>query len=118
MQQGGSQYGVPPPPPPEDMTTHMFTGEQPEAVPPINSRAPTEDGGGGGNYEELTRTVLSGNFNEGDEAERAGRGGGAAALGNRWPREETLALIKIRSDMDATFRDSTLKGMLWDDVSR
>ncbi|KAL9274186.1 Trihelix transcription factor GT-2-like protein [Drosera capensis] len=49
--------------------------------------------------------------------ERVG-GGGAGALGNRWPREETLALLKIRSDMDAVFRDSSLKGPLWDEVSR
>jgi hypothetical protein len=38
--------------------------------------------------------------------------------GNRWPRQETLALLKIRSDMDAVFRDSSLKGPLWEDVSR
>ncbi|TYI28729.1 hypothetical protein ES332_A05G264500v1 [Gossypium tomentosum] len=38
--------------------------------------------------------------------------------GNRWPRQETLALLKIRSDMDSLFRDSTLKGPLWEEVSR
>ncbi|XWS23561.1 hypothetical protein CRYUN_Cryun28dG0025500 [Craigia yunnanensis] len=38
--------------------------------------------------------------------------------GNRWPRQETLALLKIRSDMDAVFRDSNLKGPLWEEVSR
>jgi hypothetical protein len=37
---------------------------------------------------------------------------------NRWPRQETLALLKIRSDMDAVFRDSGLKGPLWEEVSR
>jgi hypothetical protein len=45
-----------------------------------------------------------------------GAGGGAG--GNRWPRQETLALLKIRSDMDAAFRDATLKGPLWEEVSR
>lgn len=40
------------------------------------------------------------------------------SAGNRWPREETLALLKIRSDMDLAFRDSTLKAPLWDEVSR
>jgi hypothetical protein len=29
-----------------------------------------------------------------------------------------LALLKIRSDMDAAFRDATLKGPLWEEVSR
>ncbi|PQQ08000.1 trihelix transcription factor GT-2-like [Prunus yedoensis var. nudiflora] len=38
--------------------------------------------------------------------------------GNRWPRQETLALLKIRSQMDAAFRDSSLKAPLWEDVSR
>ncbi|CAK7346784.1 unnamed protein product [Dovyalis caffra] len=38
--------------------------------------------------------------------------------GNRWPRQETLALLKIRSDMDAAFRDASVKGPLWEDVSR
>ena len=37
--------------------------------------------------------------------------------GNRWPRHETLALLKIRSDVDVAFRDSSLKGPLWDEVS-
>ncbi|KAK8642916.1 hypothetical protein V6N13_012240 [Hibiscus sabdariffa] len=38
--------------------------------------------------------------------------------GNRWPRQETLALLKIRSDMDSVFRDSTPKGPLWEEISR
>ncbi|KAL8515147.1 hypothetical protein ACS0TY_014016 [Phlomoides rotata] len=38
--------------------------------------------------------------------------------GNRWPRQETLALLKIRSDMDVTFKDASLKGPLWEEVSR
>jgi hypothetical protein len=42
--------------------------------------------------------------------------GGSA--GNRWPRQETLALLKIRSEMDAAFREAALKGPLWEQVSR
>lgn len=56
-------------------------------------------------------------FGGGEDCERlAGAGGGSA--GNRWPREETLALLKIRSEMDANFRDASLKGPLWKHVSR
>ncbi|GFS30005.1 hypothetical protein Acr_00g0009650 [Actinidia rufa] len=40
------------------------------------------------------------------------------SAGNRWPRQETLALLQIRSDMDVAFRDSNLKGPLWEEVSR
>lgn len=38
--------------------------------------------------------------------------------GNRWPRQETLALLKIRSDMDSAFRDASVKAPLWEEVSR
>ncbi|KAI6691108.1 hypothetical protein NL676_027936 [Syzygium grande] len=45
-------------------------------------------------------------------------GGGGGGGGSRWPRQETLALLKIRSDMDGVFRDASVKGPLWEDVSR
>jgi len=38
--------------------------------------------------------------------------------GNRWPRQETLALLRIRKDMDVAFRDASVKGPLWEEVSR
>ncbi|KAF8106899.1 hypothetical protein N665_0130s0065 [Sinapis alba] len=38
--------------------------------------------------------------------------------GNRWPRQETVALLKIRSDMGIAFRDASVKGPLWEEVSR
>lgn len=38
--------------------------------------------------------------------------------GNRWPRQETIALLQIRSDMDGVFRDASVKGPLWEEVSR
>ncbi|KAE8706817.1 hypothetical protein F3Y22_tig00110388pilonHSYRG00336 [Hibiscus syriacus] len=38
--------------------------------------------------------------------------------GNRWPMQETLALLKIRSEMDVVFRDSGVKSPLWEEVSR
>jgi len=53
-----------------------------------------------------------------DEMLGGGAGGSSGASSNRWPREETQALIRIRSEMDATFRDATLKAPLWEDVSR
>ncbi|KAG0475802.1 hypothetical protein HPP92_012643 [Vanilla planifolia] len=49
---------------------------------------------------------------DGEEGERAG------VSGNRWPRQETLALLKIRSEMEDNFRSATIKGHLWEDVSR
>lgn len=42
-------------------------------------------------------------------------GDGASA---RWPRQETLTLLEIRSRLDSRFREANQKGPLWDEVSR
>ncbi|RDX70875.1 Trihelix transcription factor GT-2, partial [Mucuna pruriens] len=65
------------------------------------------DGGGGG-----------GGSNSGDDERGRVEEGDRSFGGNRWPRQETLALLKIRSDMDVAFRDASVKGPLWDEVSR
>ncbi|KAK9757407.1 hypothetical protein RND81_01G160700 [Saponaria officinalis] len=87
-------------------------------------------GGGGGGAEVVGRSsIMSGENIIGDEEsnrEHGSSGGGGSEFyegdrstgGNRWPRQETLALLKIRSDMDGVFRDSSLKGPLWEQVSR
>lgn len=59
----------------------------------------------------------SGGFEGGGERV-GGEEGDRNSAGNRWPREETLALLQVRSDMDVAFRDSTVKAPLWDEVSR
>ncbi|XVF64342.1 hypothetical protein PTKIN_Ptkin09bG0161800 [Pterospermum kingtungense] len=57
--------------------------------------------------------------NNSGEEDRGGVAEGERSFGgNRWPRQETLALLKIRSDMDFTFRDASVKGPLWEEVSR
>lgn len=66
------------------------------------------DGGGGGGG-----GGGSGSIGGGSEEEDKNFSGG-----NRWPYEETLALLKIRSEMDLAFRDSNLKSPLWDEISR
>nr|XP_027079330.1 trihelix transcription factor GT-2-like [Coffea arabica] len=83
-------------------------------------------GGGGGSGAALLEAaaeVMVGAENGGGAGEGGGGGGeeeerGKGEGGNRWPREETLALLKIRADMDLAFRDSTVKAPLWDEVSR
>ncbi|CAM8957624.1 unnamed protein product [Rhodiola kirilowii] len=77
------------------------SSEQVEAASPISSRLPASI-----NFDEL-----------GDDPDRAGGGDGVSS-GKIWPRQETLALLKIKSEMDVAFRDATLKGPLWDEVSR
>lgn len=71
---------------------------------------PPQDGANGG--EEKGREGSGGGELDEDGGDKIGSGG------SRWPRQETLALLKIRSDMDAVFRDSSLKGPLWEEVSR
>lgn len=95
-------------------STTTTAGDGMAAPPPIPTRPPQEapesggssEGGGGGGGDMC---VGGGGF--GEEGERN-------SGGNRWPRPETLALLKIRSEMDVVFKDSSLKGPLWEQVSR
>ncbi|KAF9666047.1 hypothetical protein SADUNF_Sadunf16G0188200 [Salix dunnii] len=56
---------------------------------------------------------------EGDEEMRVKADeGDQYSTGKRWPKQETLALLKIRSDMDVIFKDTGLKAPLWEEVSK
>uniref|UniRef100_A0A0D6QXM9 Myb-like domain-containing protein n=1 Tax=Araucaria cunninghamii TaxID=56994 RepID=A0A0D6QXM9_ARACU len=70
------------------------------------------------NANSFEQLVPSGAFGEEEGLPTDDGGERGGSVGNRWPRQETLALLKIRSEMDATFRDASLKGPLWEDVSR
>ena len=37
---------------------------------------------------------------------------------SRWPRQETLTLLEIRSRLDSKFKEANQKGPLWEEVSR
>ncbi|KZV48929.1 trihelix transcription factor PTL [Dorcoceras hygrometricum] len=50
--------------------------------------------------------------------EAAGGGGGGDSCTARWPRQETLTLLEIRSRLDPKFKEANQKGPLWDEVSR
>ena len=56
-------------------------------------------------------------LSEGLKAEH-GEDGDRNSAASRWPKEETMALLKIRADMDAAFRDTNPKAPLWEQVSR
>ncbi|CAL9153985.1 trihelix transcription factor PTL-like [Musa acuminata AAA Group] len=49
--------------------------------------------------------------------EFSGGGGGGGGQG-RWPRQETLTLLEVRSRLDSSFREAARRGPLWDEVSR
>ncbi|XP_074575245.1 trihelix transcription factor GTL1-like isoform X2 [Curcuma longa] len=87
-----------------------------ESPSPISSRPPPPPPAappGVVNFDELGSAVAGAvGFLDDEEAERGG------PSGSRWPKQETLALLKIRSEMDAAFRDATFKGPLWEEISR
>ncbi|GMJ12061.1 PETAL LOSS [Hibiscus trionum] len=53
----------------------------------------------------------------GFDGETATGFGGDGGTG-RWPRQETLTLLEIRSGLDPKFKEANQKGPLWDEVSR
>ena len=62
-------------------------------------------------------------FASGLEMECCGFGGGGGGGGeeggnSRWPRQETLTLLEIRSRLDPKFKEANQKGPLWAEVSR
>uniref|UniRef100_A0A0E0K7T6 Myb-like domain-containing protein n=1 Tax=Oryza punctata TaxID=4537 RepID=A0A0E0K7T6_ORYPU len=88
-----------------------FSAAGGEGAPsPISSRPPPEQAA---EEQQLNGSSLEHDGLGGDEGDRGG-----SSAGNRWPRQETLALLKIRSEMDAAFREAALKGPLWEEVSR
>jgi hypothetical protein len=101
---GGSPYGAAP-----AASSAMPLSSRPPSAQPQQQMGPSHEG--------LAAVSVAGVDRGFPDDEMLGGGAGASGA-NRWPREETLALIRIRSEMDATFRDATLKGPLWEDVSR
>ncbi|XVF37164.1 hypothetical protein REPUB_Repub19eG0122500 [Reevesia pubescens] len=84
--------------------------------------AANSNGARGGSNEAAAAANMfgsNGNNNNSGEEDRGRVDESDRSFGsNRWPRQETLALLKIRSDMDVTFRDASVKGPLWEEVSR
>ncbi|XP_030951531.1 trihelix transcription factor GT-2-like [Quercus lobata] len=72
----------------------------------------------GADHEGDKDGAIGWNSSEEDKGKSEEGGDRITSGGNRWPRPETLALLKIRLDMDGVFRDSNLKGPLWEEVSR
>ncbi|KAL1549327.1 trihelix transcription factor PTL-like [Salvia divinorum] len=82
-----------PPPPPDSLSTHPYDMLifRSDSVPATNNSA--------------TVHCFSG-------FESGVNGAG------RWPRQETLTLLEIRSRLDPKFKEANQKGPLWDEVSR
>lgn len=87
---------------------HDFASDSPTAAaPPTNITVATP----------ATTASASTPSLSGLETETPGCLGGDASTG-RWPRQETLTLLEIRSRLDPKFKEANQKGPLWDEVSR
>jgi hypothetical protein len=75
-------------------------------------------GGAATGNRESEEGVGSVSVGSGEEERVGGEEGDRNWAGNRWPRQETLALLRIRSDMDDAFKESSTKAPLWEEVSR
>lgn len=97
-------------PPPRPGLHHEFLADS-----STNNAAATTTASGGG-------ASSGGAGFSGLELETGG-GSGSGGLGcdggsGRWPRQETLTLLEIRSRLDSKFKEANQKGPLWDEVSR
>ncbi|KAK7244960.1 hypothetical protein RIF29_39789 [Crotalaria pallida] len=130
---------IPPPPPPPPLTAELFPGHPnhqhyemmvfghrhvAEILPRcLHDFAATTDAAAAAATTPTTTTNNSASTPplSGLEAETAAAaciGGGEGSTTGRWPRQETLTLLDIRSRLDPKFKEANQKGPLWDEVSR
>uniref|UniRef100_A0A0E0HDU7 Myb-like domain-containing protein n=1 Tax=Oryza nivara TaxID=4536 RepID=A0A0E0HDU7_ORYNI len=116
---GDPPYGVVPAPPTMAAAFDLPPVTTPAPAAPSDVLLPTQPQVSG--PEEFPAAAVNSNDDDMmmvDDVVVAGGVGGSGSTGNRWPREETLALIRIRSEMDAAFRNATLKAPVWEELSR
>ncbi|KAF2307593.1 hypothetical protein GH714_029977 [Hevea brasiliensis] len=94
-----------------DSTTASCVSSSPPPPPPAPPAAAAANSGNTSVAAASATPTLSGL-----EAE-VGSFGGDGGTG-RWPRQETLTLLEIRSRLDSKFKEANQKGPLWDEVSR
>ncbi|KAL7137425.1 hypothetical protein ABFS83_10G091600 [Erythranthe nasuta] len=63
-------------------------------------------------------SAAGGCFSTGFDSGLNNNSGGGDGGAGRWPRQETLTLLEIRSRLDPKFKEANQKGPLWDEVSR
>ncbi|XP_048537950.1 trihelix transcription factor GTL1-like [Triticum urartu] len=111
---------------PSSPRTHLFSPPPPVHpspihLPPVPSQRRRLLSGPGA--AEKPPTTEASSFPADDMLGDSGGNGGAGPwpVRNQWPREETLALIRIRSEMAAAFRDAAVRGKvplwIWEEVS-
>ncbi|XP_073146902.1 trihelix transcription factor PTL [Henckelia pumila] len=121
----------PPPPPPEFLPAHR-TSLTPSQhydtlvvqrgmhhhFPSDSTNTTTTDACFGRFEIELTGVQIGGGAAAAESAAAVAVTGGGDGCSARWPRQETLTLLEIRSRLDPKFKEANQKGPLWDEVSR
>ncbi|KAI3471974.1 hypothetical protein Pfo_028662 [Paulownia fortunei] len=90
----------------------MFRSDSTTSAPSVTT-ANTNAGGAA-----ASSSAAAGGCFSGFENGLNGSGGGGDGGTGRWPRQETLTLLEIRSRLDPKFKEANQKGPLWDEVSR
>ncbi|CAH8343410.1 unnamed protein product [Eruca vesicaria subsp. sativa] len=104
------------PPQPQHHRVHQFTTDQEMGFLPHGTH-----GLGGGSLTHGNNSNLSTSTSGGGVAFKGfldGGGFGGSGGTGRWPRQETLTLLEIRSRLHHKFKEANQKGPLWDEVSR
>ncbi|CAN6846846.1 unnamed protein product [Brassica oleracea] len=102
-----------PPPPQQHHRLHQFTTDQEMGFLPRGIH-----GLGGSSSTAGNNSNLNASSSGGGGGGIGGGGGGDGGGTGRWPRQETLTLLEIRSRLDHKFKEANQKGPLWDEVSR
>lgn len=95
----------PPPPPPTRQQHHhqpRVPSSEPQAMEVVTPEKVVAEAAA-----EAAETDIMG----------GGSGGNAEASSSRWPKAEVLALIKLRSGMEAKYQEAGPKGPLWEEIS-
>ncbi|KAF2598953.1 hypothetical protein F2Q68_00007047 [Brassica cretica] len=110
-----------PPPPPQHHRLHQFTTDQEMGFLPRGIHGLGGSSSTAGNNSNLNASSSGGAVGFSGFLDGGGIGGGGGGDGGgtgRWPRQETLTLLEIRSRLDHKFKEANQKGPLWDEVSR
>ncbi|CAN6875203.1 unnamed protein product [Brassica oleracea] len=95
-------------------TDHQEMGFLPHGIHGLGGSSSTT----AGNNSNLNASTCGGGVGFGGFLDGGGFSGGDGGATGRWPRQETLTLLEIRSRLDHKFKEANQKGPLWDEVSR
>ncbi|KAF8079434.1 hypothetical protein N665_1028s0017 [Sinapis alba] len=108
-------------PPQHHRLHHQFTTDQEMGFLPRGVHGLGVGSSTAGNNSNLNASSSGGAVGFSGFLDGGGFGGGGGGDGGgtgRWPRQETLTLLEIRSRLDHKFKEANQKGPLWDEVSR